>query len=117
MPWGWCEPQPKSRAPVLTPRRGGAHTSHLVAGDPHAVRLDLCVSRSRARSVVGRAIDGEGPALDSVEESWEPAVVPVCRGCEYTVLVLVGALPGEPECGEFFDDLGMVGPAGRDAPT
>lgn len=60
------------------------------------------------------AVDGVGSVLESVQDAWEPAVVPV-GGCgELGVGLLVGGLPGKPQGGELFDNLGVLGPARRD---
>ena len=60
------------------------------------------------------AVDGEGAVLEAVEYAGEPAVVPIGGSGQGRVALLVGVLPGQPESGELFDDLRVLGPAGWD---
>jgi hypothetical protein len=49
-----------------------------------------------------------------VEYAGELAAVPVGGGGEWGVALFVRLLPGEPEGGELFNDLVVLGPAARD---
>src|SRR3954452_22475017 len=61
------------------------------------------------------AVQGERSVLQAVEDTGEPAVVPVDGTGEGGVVFGVGGVPGEPEGGKFFDELGVLGPAVGDA--
>src|SRR4051794_12579187 len=92
-------------APAMRPRGPPS------AGSMVAYSFGVGVGAGWAGVVGGGAVEGVGAVVEAVQEAGEPAVVPVGGGGQGGVGVGVGGLPGEPQRGELFDDLGVLAPA------